>query len=266
MKNNYAKLIFTAIICFMVGYTIHDNTISVTISGEDLGPVSEWISAALSAISIYFVYWQVNKQITKEKDAKKELSRPIFSFNVIFRFHNNIKTYVSSKVDIDDISNIDKSNIELIGNTVRYRSLTSNLNYLNKIFYITNPSTHPMLFIRIEFFFDGENEKHRNEETFWIGRINENETIQILPHNFVNKIMQGKYVNKYVNDGIGIKKIKLFFTTALGEKFFYLYKYQHNDIEIVEKRKVLEKDYYDKYLFDQNPYIFFDDKYIKEKK
>ena len=40
--------------------------------------------------------------------------------------------------------------------------------------------------------------------------------------------MQGKYVNKYVNDGIGIKKIKLFFTTALGEKFFYLYKYQHN--------------------------------------
>ena len=59
---------------------------------------------------------------------------------------------------------------------------------------------------------------------------------------------------------------KLFFTTALGEKFFYLYKYQHNDIEIVEKRKVLEKDYYDKYLFDQNPYIFFDDIYIKEKK
>ena len=25
-------------------------------------------------------------------------------------------------------------------------------------------------------------------------------------------------------------------------------------------------DYYDKYLFDQNPYIFFDDIYIKEKK
>lgn len=30
--------------------------------------------------------------------------------------------------------------------------------------------------------------------------------------------MQGKYVNKDVNDGIEIKKIKLFFTTALGEK------------------------------------------------
>ncbi|HIT11924.1 MAG TPA: hypothetical protein IAB58_03940 [Candidatus Pelethosoma merdigallinarum] len=170
MKNNYIELILTVIISFIVGYAMHDNTILITVSGEELGPISEWVSAALSVISICFVYWQVNRQINKEKNVKKELSRPIFSFNAIFGFHNNIKTYISSEVDIDDLSNIDKGNSALVGSTIRYCYLTSNMNYLNKIFYITNPSTHPMLFVRIELFFDEKDEEYGHEETFWIGR------------------------------------------------------------------------------------------------
>ena len=47
----------------------------------DLGSVPDWISAGLSALAIYFVYWQVNRQIKNEKILKTEFSRPIFFYS-----------------------------------------------------------------------------------------------------------------------------------------------------------------------------------------
>lgn len=46
-----------------------------------------------------------------------------------------------------------------------------------------------MLFVKLDMVF----EDNRNE-IFWIGRINENESIQILPDYFIKKIKEGKRV------------------------------------------------------------------------
>ena len=56
------------------------------------------------------------------------------------------------------------------------------------------------------------------------------------------------------------------FYYCIRGKFLYLYKYKDDDLQIIEKRKALDKDFYVKYLFDQNPYIFFEDTYLKGKK
>lgn len=54
-----------------------------------------------------------------------------------------------------------------------------------------------------------------------------------------------------------IKDIKLFFTTASNEKFMYLYSYEDNDLRCKKYRKAIKDDFYNLYLFDQDPYIIF---------
>lgn len=224
------------------------------------GSVPEWLSAIVSAIAIYFVYWQVNRQIKNEEILKTEFSRPIFSFNLISGYHDNLKTYIPNNGDIQDLRDITKANKGAFeGNILRYDadySAATSFRYLSRIFYISNPSTQPMLFVRIEIHFkSGKNEYDKNE-TFWIGRINANESVQVLPHRFIKKLKDRTWVDGYDRNP-DIKDIKLFFTTASNEKFMYLYSYEDNDLRCKKYRKAIKYDFYNLYLFDQDPYIIF---------
>ena len=98
MKNNYIELILTIIISFIVGYAMHDNTILITVSGEELGPISEWVSAALSVISICFVYWQVNRQINKEKMLKRNCLVQYFPLMLFLDFIIILKLIFQAKL------------------------------------------------------------------------------------------------------------------------------------------------------------------------
>lgn len=229
----------------------------------------DWLSAGLSALAIYFVYWQVNRQLKNERALKTEFSRPIFSFNLIGNYHDNVKTYIPKNNDIQVLRNLCKDNkATLEGNILRYDpnyfALTSFV-LLNKILFISNPSTQPMLFVRVEVTFKnnkkgtkrGENDR---EEIFRIGRINENESAQILSDRFIKELKAGKRVDEFI-PYFDIEKIKLFFTTTSNEKFMYSYAYKKDDLYLKEHRKVIEDDkngdYYNLYLFDQDPYIIF---------
>lgn len=220
----------------------------------DLGSVPDWISAGLSALAIYFVYWQVNRQIKNEKILKTEFSRPIFLFNLIKGYHDNIKTYIPSD-DTKILHDLNEVSEPIGEKVIRYKADRSApmFKHLNRIFYISNPSTQPMLFVKLDMVF----EDNRNE-IFWIDRINENESIQILPDYFIKKIKEGKRV-KWIDSSFGIQNIKLFFTTALNEKFEYLYSYKDKKLNLDDYQKLTseEENYYELYSFDENPYILF---------
>lgn len=231
--------------------------------------MADWVSAFLSALAIYFVYWQVNRQMKNEKILKTEFSRPIFSFNLISDYHDNVKTYIPNNGDIQVLRNLCKDdNVTLEGNILRYNSnysVVTPFTFLNRVLLISNPSTQPMLFVKVEVTFKNnkkgtKKDENKREETFRIGRINENESAQILPDRFIQELKDRKRVDEFISY-LDIEKVKLFFTTVSNEKFMYSYVYENDDLNLKEHRKVVEDDengdYYKLYLFDQDPYIIF---------
>ena len=122
-----------------------------------------------------------------------------------------------------------------------------------------------MLFVKVEVTFKNnkkgtKKDENKREETFRIGRINENESAQILPDRFIQELKDRKRVDEFISY-LDIEKVKLFFTTVSNEKFMYSYVYENDDLNLKEHRKVVEDDengdYYKLYLFDQDPYIIF---------
>lgn len=230
----------------------------------DWGSVPDWISAGLSALAIYFVYWQVNRQMKNEKILKVEYSRPMFSFNLINHHHEDIKTYIPDNGDIQDLRSLNRNigHGTSKGNILQYDpdySKVTPFMVLNRLFYINNPSTHPMLFVKIVVTFKNGKDYLDKNESFWIGRISENESVQILPDRYIENIKNKKWTFDDDPRNI-IEGVKLFFTTESNEKFMYLYSYKNSDLSLKEHRKVIEdgkNGEYSLYLFDQNPYIIF---------
>ena len=261
--SKYKYWILALIVLLLLGVLI------VNSKGQNLGSVADWVSAFLSALAIYFVYWQVNRQMKNEKILKTEFSRPIFSFNLISDYHDNVKTYIPNNGDIQVLRNLCKDdNVTLEGNILRYNSnysVVTPFTFLNRVLLISNPSTQPMLFVKVEVTFKNnkkgtKKDENKREETFRIGRINENESAQILPDRFIQELKDRKRVDEFISY-LDIEKVKLFFTTVSNEKFMYSYVYENDDLNLKEHRKVVEDDengdYYKLYLFDQDPYIIF---------
>lgn len=261
--SKYKYWILALIVLLLLGVLI------VNSKGKNLGSLADWVSAFLSALAIYFVYWQVNRQMKNEKILKTEFSRPIFSFNLISDYHDNVKTYIPNNGDIQVLRNLCKDdNVTLEGNILRYNSnysVVTPFTFLNRVLLISNPSTQPMLFVKVEVTFKNnkkgtKKDENKREETFRIGRINENESAQILPDRFIQELKDRKRVDEFISY-LDIEKVKLFFTTVSNEKFMYSYVYENDDLNLKEHRKVVEDDengdYYKLYLFDQDPYIIF---------
>lgn len=150
----------------------------------DWGNVPDWLGILGAIFSVLGIWWQVEKQNKYEKEHIKEKARPIFNvkyFYTEWSIKEKIRCFVSTFAHTGDLES-------------KYNDRDSRNNMVRGLtFSLYNPSISPLLFVKISLHYRvpiKALEEEGNIESFYIGRIQENEEIRcysqqsLFPPNF----------------------------------------------------------------------------------
>lgn len=135
---------------------------------KDWGDLATWAGASVSVVSIFFVKWQVNKQVEEQKEQAFREARPYF----VIKYNDNIFKFNDPEEPVPDFPS--DLNYESFYDYEDYRdySIKTGINDIQYI-YIENISKKRMMLTQIVVYYKNKN------KVFKIGKIDDDENYKL---------------------------------------------------------------------------------------